>query len=154
MTIALLLALTLGCDNDAAELQDDARDAQVSADKKIADVQTDANQETRELQAAADKKIAAAEADFQRLREDYRHAKTEALIALDVKIAALEATAMKANGADKSAKMASIDAIKARRAGFLTDYAALDSATPTSWDATKVRLDAEWDALAKMVDAG
>ncbi len=153
MTIALLLALTMGCDNDAAELQKDANSAQVAANKKIADVQTDANQETRDLQAAADKKIAAAVADFQSLRETYRHTTTDALIALDVKIANLDAAAMKANGAAKTAKLASIDAVKVRREAFLTSYAALDTATYSTWDATKVRLDAEWDALSKAVDA-
>lgn len=152
MTIALLFALAIGCDN-AADLQKDANSAQIAANKKIADVQTDANQQTRDLQAAADKKIAAAVADFQSLREAYRHTTTDALIALDVKIANLDAAAMKANGAAKAAKMSSIEAVKVRREAFLTSYATLDTATYSTWDATKVRLDAEWDALSKAVDA-
>lgn len=152
MTFALLFALTLGCD-DAADLQKNANRAQTAANEKIADVRSDANQETRNLQAAADKKIAAAVADFQKLRESYRHATTEALIALDVKIANLDAAAKKANGSARTTKMVAIDAIKVRREAFLTNYASLDNATYTTWDATKVRLDAEWDALSQAVDA-
>lgn len=150
MFLATLLALS-ACDN-ASDLARTAQTAQKDADTRIAAASADAEQKARAAQAKADVTIADANADFLTLREAYRHDTITALVELDKKIADLEAKALVANGPEKADRQAKLRAIASRREAFMAEYDKLEAASGTTWDATKLRLDAEWATLEASVN--
>jgi regulator of protease activity HflC (stomatin/prohibitin superfamily) len=151
--IATVLSLTLSaaCDN-ASNDNKKANSAQAEADDKTAAATKEADEKVQSAQAAADDKIASARADFMKLREDYRHTTTTNLVDLDHKVTDLETRASEANGKKKVGLDANLKQIHARRETFGEDYRALENASASTWDDTKLRLDKEWTDLKALVD--
>ena len=146
-----VLALGAGC-NKAADEQQKATNAQVEANQKIVEANQEADQKANKAQADADQKIAAAQADFLKLREDYRHNTTANLVDLDKKIADLEAKSKTATGKKKADLDAELSQIRTQREAFANDWKQIETASATTWDATKNRLDKEWTDLKSAVD--
>lgn len=154
-SFALTLAvapLAVACDKSGADAQAQANAAQTSANRDIANANNEANTKINEAQATADQKIAAARADFAKTREDYRHTVQSNLDSLDKTIAQLEAKSKTATGKTKADIDARLPSLKAQRDAFVNDARSLDSATATTWDATKARLDKEWTDLKTAAD--
>ncbi len=153
---ALLPALLLllgGCGGDVAtQTQEKAREAQEEANAKIDDAQEVASQTMRDAQAQADKEIAAAQADFDTAREAYRHDLSTRLAALDEKIAGLEAKALVANGKAQADLDIKLQEVRARRAAFAADAAAIGDAMAVNWNETKARVEAAFTELKDRVD--
>ena len=149
--LALCMGLTIGC-NRAADEQRKADEARAEADKKIADTNQEAQQRINSAQADADQKVADANANFLKLRENYRHDVTQNLVDLDKKIADLEAKAKTATGKTKAQLEADLPGIRDQRDNFVRDYRTIETASASTWDNTKARLDKEWDELKKAVD--
>lgn len=145
------LALASACDK-AQEQQTKANVAQAKANTTIAEVGRDADEKMREAQAKADTKIAEAQATFMTLREDYRHNTTTELVALDKKLSELEAKASTAKGKEKTELNANIAQLRAGRDAFIEDIKGLETASATTWDATKARLDKQWSELKSLAD--
>lgn len=145
--LGLVLALASGC-NKAADEQQKAVNAQAQANDKI----VQANQDAVNAQAEADKKIAEAQANFLKMREDYRHETTTNLVDLDKKIADLEAKEKTSTGKKKADLDAQLTQIRARREAFANDWKSIETASASTWDATKNRLDKEWSDLKNLVE--
>jgi uncharacterized protein (DUF3084 family) len=149
----LSVLLTAACDKDKAmEEQNKANTAQNVATDKAAEANKEADQKIRNAQAEADKKIAEAQADFLKMREDYRHKTTTDLVDLNKKVEELDAKAKTANGKSKADLEAALKQIRSSRDAFAADYKSIETASATTWDATKVRLDKEWTDLKALVD--
>jgi hypothetical protein len=150
-TLALTgtLLWSVGCDNKpgVTEQQKETKAAQDNAE-----AQNHAARESASAQAEMDKKVIAAQKDFERTREDYRHERQKDLDDLDVKIADIEAKGKTATGATKAHIDQSLAAIRSQRAAFGMDLRAAESATASSWDAEKARLDKEYDSLKSAID--
>jgi len=144
LILGLLLSggLAAGCDK-AADNQNKINAAAAEANTKIT-----------EATAAADQKISAAHASFLKLREDYRHATTQNLVALDRDVDSLTAKAQLASGQARADLDARLVRIHASRDAFSRDYASLDAAVGAAWDDSKARLDKEWQDLKALVDKG
>ncbi len=149
--MALTLTLGVGCDKQSDE-QQKANAAQAEADKKIAEANKEAVTKTTGAQVEADRKIAAAEGEFGQRRESYRHEIQTDLIDLDKKVEVLEAKTKAAKGRAKSDLEQSLAQIRARRASFAAEFAAVETATAVQWDNTKSRVDKSWRELKAMVD--
>ncbi len=149
--LGAVLALGAGC-NKAADDQQKATNAQVEANQKIVEANQEADQKANKAQAEADQKIAAAQADFLKMRESYRHDTTANLVDLDKKIADLEAKSKTATGKKKADLDAQLTQIRTQREAFANDWKQIETASATTWDSTKSRLDKEWTDLKSMVD--
>ena len=149
---ALLVTSVIACDRPAEKDQEKATEAQREADQKIAEARKESTTKTTSAQVEADKKIAEAQANFAKTREDYRHSTENDLTDLNKKIDVMEADAKKATGKAKADAEATLRDIRVRRDAYKTDRATLDSASATTWDNTKARLDKEWDALKASVN--
>jgi vacuolar-type H+-ATPase subunit H len=149
VTWALVVSASLlACDKPGAtEQQREQR-----ANEQVTQAANEANQQTQSAQAAADKDIAAARTDFEKSREDYRHARTKDLSDVDEKIANLESKATTATGKTKARLDANPPPLRAQREAFVRDIQTLDRATAATWDETKANVDREWDALKAAVD--
>ncbi|HEY5376607.1 MAG TPA: hypothetical protein VIK01_23160 [Polyangiaceae bacterium] len=148
---ALVLALASGC-NKAADEQEKATNAQVQANDKIVAANQEADQKANKAQADADQKIAQAQAAFLKMREDYRHDTTTNLVDLDQKIADLEAKSKTSTGKKKADLDARLAQIRTQRAAFADDWKSIETASATTWDSTKSRLEKEWTDLKSAVD--
>jgi regulator of protease activity HflC (stomatin/prohibitin superfamily) len=148
---SLMLVLASGCDK-AADEQQKAANAQAQANDKIVQANQEADQKANSAQADADKKIAEAQASFLKMREDYRHDTTTNLVDLDKKIADLEAKEKTATGKKKADLDVQLGQIRTQREAFANDWKTIETASATTWDATKNRLDKEWSDLKTMVD--
>ena len=146
----LVAALASGC-NKAADEQEKATNAQIKANEKIVEANQEADKKAAEAQADADKKIAEAQASFLKLREDYRHDTTQKLVDLDHKIADLEAKAKTSTGKKKADLDAQLTQIRTQREAFANDWKTIETASATTWDSTKNRLDKEWSEDRKSV---
>jgi hypothetical protein len=148
---SLLLGLASGCDK-AADEQQKAVNAQTQANDKIVQANQEADKTANQAQADADKKIAEAQAGFLKLREDYRHDTTTKLVELDHKIADLEAKEKTATGKKKADLDVQLGVIRTQREAFANDWKTIETASATTWDSTKNRLDKEWSDLKALVD--
>ena len=146
-----LFALANGC-NNAAHEQEKAVAAQTKANEAIVEANQEANQKANQAQADADRKIADAQASFLKMREDYRHDTTTKLVDLDHKISDLEAKSKTSTGKAKAELEAQLTQIRARREAFSNDWKSIETASAATWDATKNRLDKEWNDLKSMVE--
>jgi hypothetical protein len=144
----LLAIVVLACNRPGVTEQQ--REEQ--AKERVTRARDEASQRTQSAQAAADKDIAAARADFDKDREDYRHARMADLVDLDGKISDLEAKERAAKDRAKSDLQATLSTIRAKRHAFVRDLHALDSAGPADWDREKAQLAQEWDGLKSAVD--
>ena len=148
---ALTLVLAAGCDK-AADDQKKADNATAVANDKITSATVEANNKIASAQAEANRKIAEAQSGFMKLREDYRHDTMTTLANLDEKIAKLDAKELTATGQSKIDLDTRLPQIHAQRASFAADYKTLDSASATTWDDTKARLDKEMTDLKTLID--
>jgi hypothetical protein len=149
ITAALLFAA--GC-NRASDERERAVDAQTEANKEVAEARNDADRRIRSAQAEADEEVAKANANFQKIREEYRHDTTQKLVELDKEIQELEAKALKSNGKERADLETRLKDIRVRREAFVNDYKSIETASADTWDATKARLDKQWTELKDMVD--
>jgi hypothetical protein len=147
----LSLVFASSCDK-AADQQQKANEAQAKANEKIADVAGEAEQKIKNAQAEADKKIAEAQAAFMKMREDYRHSTTEAMVDFDKKVSDLEAKATKSKAKAKTDLELKVKQLKAGRESFMAEYKNLETASAVTWDETKAKLDKQWNELKAAVD--
>lgn len=152
MLIGTLL-LFVGACNQTPDVAETARLAQHEADQRIATARSVADQQSRDAQAAADVKVATADATMRTTQEAYRHEITTSLVGLDEKIAGLEARALKANGADRKARLGHLEGIRVHRVDFSREYGTLDGTSGDAWDAARARVDKAWSALQAEVEA-
>jgi hypothetical protein len=150
-TALVSLSLATACDK-ASDEQHNANAAQAAANEKIAAAATEAAQKASAAQTEANQKVAEAQANFMKLREDYRHSTTTSLVGMDKKIGALDTKATTATGKDKSDLDTNLKQIHAARQSFDADYQTLETASATTWDAARARLDKEWTDLKALVD--
>jgi hypothetical protein len=152
LTSVLLSAfLATGC-NNAADDERKANQSQIEANEKIAAAAKEAVRVSVAAQATADKSISAANAAFLKLREDYRHQTTINLASLDHKVDVLAANAAVAEASVKAQRDASLQQIRSMRSAFGADYGALESASASTWDDAKARVEKEWLDLKALVD--
>jgi hypothetical protein len=144
--IALLFASLVACGNKpgAAERRRGVTELQ-KEEEKAADRAANAR-------AAGDENYAKARVDFEKSREDYRHSRRIDLADLDKKIIDREAAAKSAAGPTKVQLQHHLHAILAKRGNFARDLQQLDTVPESRWDATRARLDREWDDLKTAVD--
>jgi len=147
----LFITLALACDNASGE-QKKMSSARAEADDKSGAAVSEADQKIRNAQQEEDKKVGEAQAGFMKLREEYRHTTTMNLIGLDHKVDDLEAKAKQSSGKARTELDANLKQIHADRGAFVTDYKSLDTATASTWDDAKARLDQEWTLLKTLVD--
>jgi hypothetical protein len=149
--LALSMAFAVGC-NKAADEQHKADEARATADNKTIDANREATDKINAAQSEADKKVADAQASFMKLREDYRHQKTEDLTKVDKEIADLEAKAKTAKGKAKSDIDAALPGIRTQRETFMSEYKTLELSSALTWDDAKARVDKAFEDLKKAVD--
>lgn len=145
--------LTVGCDT-ASDEQNRANRAQAEANKTIATTATAADEKMKIAQAEADKKIAQAQANFQTMREEYRHATTVALVDVDKNIDVLDKKWKTQGGKAKADMGERMTRIRADREAFMAGYRSLETESATTWDQTKVRLDKAMGDLKDLVAKG
>lgn len=149
---AVLSLLLVAACSKAADDQARATTAQAEADEKIVAARAESDRKAVAAQTEANHEIAEAQASFDRRREDYRHKTTLGLVALDRKVDRLANKVQSTSGKTQSDLVISLHEVRVSREAFMTDYATLDAASPTTWDATSARLDREWTALEALVD--
>jgi hypothetical protein len=147
---SLSLLLLLGCDR-AVDEQKKAVDAQKEANQQIVLANREATEKATKAQAEADKEINEAQTSWLKMREDFRHEANEDLVEIDAKVTSLEAEAKTATGEKKAKINARLPALRAQREQFATDYKSIETASSTTWDATKARLKKQLDELEKAV---
>jgi hypothetical protein len=147
--VAATLIATAACDKPGvAEQQKEQTAAQDNAEQ-----QNRAARESASAQADMNDKVHSARGDFEKTRDDYRHAKASDIEALDAKIDALENKDKTATGKAKIDLDSKLPAIRAQRASFGADFRALQATTASSWDDSKARVDKEWDDLKSAVNS-
>jgi hypothetical protein len=149
LTLTALLALSsIACEKPGAT----ERQKEQQANEQAAQARNEANEQMQTAQGKADKEIAAARADFEKAREDYRHAQTLNLSDIDRKIAALDAKDKTATGKTKAELDAKLPAIRAQREAFVRELQDVDRATSSTWDDVKANVDRKWDSLNDAVN--
>lgn len=146
--IALLSASAFACDKPGVTEQQ----KETKASEQAANARNEAEQKAQGSQAAAERDIAAARADFEKARADYTHGRQRELIDLDRKIVDLDTNARTKSGKTKAELASRLPSIHAQRDAFARHMQALDTATPSTWDADRANLDKEWDSLKAAVD--
>ena len=122
------------------------------ADDKIGAAMKEADQKVKNAEQDEGTKVAEAQAGFMRMREDYRHTTRMNLAELYHKVDDLEARARASTGNARTELDASLKQIHTERGTFETHYMSLETATPSTWDEAKARLDKEWTHLKTLVD--
>jgi len=150
-TFALAAALmtSVACEKPGVEEQQKEQ----KAAQDNAEQQNRAARESASAQADMNQKVATAQTDFEKAREDYRHEKMTDLETLDAKIAKLESKEKTATGKAKDQLDTALPTIRAQRASFAADFRAIQTASASTWEATKERMDKEWDNLKAAVDS-
>ena len=151
--LILATVLALGCDS-ASDEQNRANRAQAEANKTITTTAAVADEKMKTAQAEADKKIAQAQANFQTMREDFRHATTVTLVDVDKSIEVLEKKWKTQSGKAKADMGDRMTRIRADREAFTTSYRGLETESASTWDMTKVRLDKALADLKELVAKG
>lgn len=151
---ALVALVAVACDKPADReraAQNELTEAKVEADKKVANAQAEATHDVDKARAEANKDFAQANVDFQKARVDYRAERQKDLAELDKDIADLELDAKKATGQKRIDLDQRLVTIHTQRDLYGRELVDVDTATPGTWDATKARLDRDWDALKKTI---
>ena len=117
-----------------------------------AGVDSESSLKAKAAELEANHKSAQAQVDFTKLRDEFRQKITTGLADLDHRVELLERKARNSVGNAKNEVEMGLTQIRADRFTFTNDYKSLDSATSANWDATKARLDKEWQALSTLVD--
>jgi len=150
-TLTVCLLAAVAC-NNASDDANKAKTAQAMADDKSGAAIRESDEKVKSAQTEADTKIAAAHADFMTMRENYRHATNQNLVDLDQKVDVLTAKAGQSSGKEKTDRDAGLKQIHASRDAFQQLYKSLDSASESTWDDAKARVDKEWTDLKALVD--
>lgn len=146
--IGLSVAASTGCERTGvAEQQREGPTSQ-----QAAQAVQEATERALAAQAAANKDSGPARADFEKTREDYRHARAADLIELDKKIADLEAKEKTAKDKAKVQLQTELTTIRAKREAFVRDMYALADATSAAWDEETAKVARDWDALKAAVE--
>jgi multidrug efflux pump subunit AcrA (membrane-fusion protein) len=126
-----------------------------SARAQAAKARTEAEQAAARADDNANKNIGAARADFARTREDYLHAKRLDLVALDSTLVDLEATREAHPPTDKNLteRENRLSVALSLRGEYVSHLRALETSSPSTWDASRAALDKEWDSLNAAVQA-
>jgi len=143
----LVTAPICACDKPGATEMQQEQQAREQANRTAMESQ----QSQDNAQAAAQQKIDTARAEFDKARADYRHDKETKLADLDKRIGELGVKANRATGKAKTDWDARMAALRAQRDAFVNDLQSLDTTPASIWDATKARVDREWDALDEAV---
>jgi hypothetical protein len=101
---------------------------------------------------AGAEKADAAPSDLAKAREEYLRQKQADLSVLDRSIAGVEAKENALTAAAKTDYHGVLSSLKATQEAFAGDLRAADTATASTWDATKARLDKEWADLKAATD--
>jgi hypothetical protein len=144
---ALLSASVVACQKSGEKEQN----AEGVANRQAEQSQEQAAREVAAAQAEADQRIAAARADFEKAREDYRHSRQLDIDRLQKTISDLDAEDRTATGKTKVDLDTNLPGIHAQRDAFLNDLKSLEYTTPAGWDASRARIDKEWDSLTTSV---
>jgi tRNA uridine 5-carbamoylmethylation protein Kti12 len=145
------LALAGGC-NRAADEQRKADEARAEANEDVSEAQREAQLKINAARGEANSEIAEAAANFNKLREDYRHDMNEKLAELDREIAELDTKVTTAAGQTKTDLEAKLPEVKRHREAFLADYRSLEQTSARTWDDAKERVNKSWEQLKKAVD--
>jgi hypothetical protein len=94
----------------------------------------------------------AAATDFGKARDDYREQKRKDLAKLDKSIADVDAKEKVATTKTKADLDGMLAALRAQRSAFVADLGTIDRTGASDWDATRARLDKEWDDLSMASD--
>jgi len=129
--------MSFGCET-AKDNQKDAIQAQQQANEKIAEVRSEARDQVVNAQAKAAVGVAEAQANYEKLREDFRHDINTKLVALDEKISKAEAKASKEAGEARANLTAKLAALRTRRAEFAANFEALKDTNVNTWDSAKL----------------
>ncbi|MBX3193252.1 MAG: hypothetical protein KF819_40080 [Labilithrix sp.] len=140
------------CDKSGTEAQEKANRAQAEANEDINRANAESTTKITNAQVEADKKIAEAQNSFATTVEDYRHTMQGRLDDLDKKLVDLDAKSRKATGQTKAKIDTNLPKLRVQRDAFVSDFKAIDTATASTWDATRARLDKEWNDLKTAVD--
>jgi len=151
LSVCLVVATAVACDN-ASDDANKARSAQATANDKSGAAVRESDDKVKVAQGEADQKIAAAHADFMTMREDFRHETTRSLVDVDQKVDVLTAKAGQSTGKEKTERDAGLKQIHASRDAFQKLYQSLDSASESTWDDAKLRVDKELTDLQALVD--
>jgi hypothetical protein len=146
---ALLSASAFACDKPGVTEQQ----RETKANEQAANSRNEAERQAQGSQATAERDIAAARADFEKARADYMHGRQRDLIDVDKKIVDLDTNARPKTGKTKAELDTRLPSIHAQRDAFARHMQALDTATPSTWDADRANLDKEWDSLKTAVDS-
>ncbi len=138
--IVLATVLALGCDS-ASDEQTRASRAQAEANKTTVATAAVAEEKIKTAKAEADKKIAQAQANFQTMREDFRHNTTVALVEVDKSIELLEKKWKTQTGKAKTETADRLKQIRTDREALTTSYRALEAESAATWDQSKMRLE-------------
>jgi hypothetical protein len=146
--VALLSASSLACSKPGAT----ERQKEITASEEAKAITSEAQQHYQGAYSVAEKTMSSARAEFEMTRENYLHTRRLDLIDLDKRIADLEASppSSMAKAADVRARLSTINA---QRDAFGRHMAVLETAPAATWDASTKKLDQEWDALRRAVDA-
>jgi hypothetical protein len=147
--VVLLSASSLACSKTSGVTE---RQKEISASEQAKTITSEAQQQYQGAYAVAEKTMSAARAEFETTRENYLHGRRLDLIDLDRRIADLDA-ASPASAAKAADLRARLSAIHAQRDAFGRHMGTLDAAPAATWDASTKKLDQEWDALKRAVDA-
>ena len=149
--LGLSLTLMAGC-NNAADEQHKADQARTEAAAKSVEANREASEKINAARVESDKKVADAQAGFLTLREDFRHKTTENLVAIDKKVAALDAKLATVTGTTKKNLTLKLANIRTAREAVMTEYKSLELASALTWDQAKARVEKAREALEKSVD--
>jgi uncharacterized phage infection (PIP) family protein YhgE len=152
LLLALCAPLAVACDKSGADAQAEANKAQEQANAEMAQVNEKVSTTSAQAQLNADSKIAAARADFATTREDYRHEMQDNIDALNKQLDDLAVKARKAKGTAQGDLRASLPALRSQRDAFVADFQSLANTTAVTFDATRARIDKEWNDLKVGVD--
>jgi hypothetical protein len=150
LSVGLIAAAAVACDH-ASDEANKAGNAQATANDKSGAAVRESNENIETAQAEGDQKIAA-HADFMKMRENFRHETTRNLVDLDRKVDILTVEADHSTGQEKTDRDAGLMQIHASRDAFQKLSQSLDSASESTWDDAKSRVDKEWTDLEALVD--
>lgn len=137
---------------DIAAARGEVREVRDEAARDIANAERTSQEVVKNAQAEAEKTIGEAQASFDKLREDYRHRVATDLVDVDRRIDLLSAKAGIASAQTKRTLDGHLATIRMRRAAHADELKRLDTASASTWDAAKVRVDTKWTELKTALD--
>jgi pyruvate/2-oxoglutarate dehydrogenase complex dihydrolipoamide acyltransferase (E2) component len=144
-------ALSLGC-KTAEDRGQEAAEVQRVATEKIQQAEEKAREEIQKAKTQAEQKIASIQADFDKLRENYRHEVTGKLVGVDESIAKYGAKSRNDSPNAKKVSEPRFAEMQAKRSQFQKSFDSLRDASASTWDASRAAVELEWTALDKFIN--